>query len=447
MLALGILASHQAAHRTALPKPVIAPLVIDPALQGFPMVSGRSGRRNFSYAADFQSVGNEVRAFHQIVGFRHVAALVDSALLDALPELLRFREEELRTLASGLIARRLPSFSVLGSSEVESGLLMTTGGAQRDNERLARRVVLMIQRIAQGEDAASFEVSFPTEQRLVINMRTARAIGFSPRWEFLTDAERIGADPMQALPRLTLLEAMQAAIESNPALAASSARTASTGEDIRIARSELLPSLDASAGQSRIDEDRASPLTQAEETTTAGLSLTDRCRSHASALLHFCAGGWSRKSVFPGRIDRGCRRTVTLRAPRARLQVLRALRGFYARLRCALFACLRVPRAAPVRGATQVSAHADSAFSTGLSERPFAVRRYSTRTGVCGITARSTMPSASSSLRRSDSMRLEMSGMARSISAKCDAPANSNCRIAPVQRRPMISTAWQQAGQ
>jgi outer membrane protein len=316
VLALGILASHQAAHRDALPKPVIAPLVIDPVLQGFPLIEGRSGRRNFTYAADFQSVGNEVQTFHRLVGFEHVVALVDEALLAALPELamkarefeavlktrislvrtgddvkaalaalppdvdavyvtglLQFQEADIRELARGLIARRLPSFSVLGRSELESGLLMTTGGAQRDDERLARRVVLMIQRIGDGEDPATFDVSFPTAQRLAINMRTARAIGFSPRWQDLADAEQLYAESPGEQPPLTLIEAMRVALDANPALAASRARLGSSADDVRIARSNLLPSLDASAAHTRIDADRASPLTQAEETTTTGLAL------------------------------------------------------------------------------------------------------------------------------------------------------------------------------
>ena len=68
-------------------------------------------------------------------------------------------------------------------------------------QRLARRVALMIQRIAQGEDPAGFDVSFPTEQRLVINMRTAADIGWSPRWEDLADAEQIGVDPARRTSR------------------------------------------------------------------------------------------------------------------------------------------------------------------------------------------------------------------------------------------------------
>src|SRR4030095_13997443 len=87
VIPLGILTSQQAARRASLPKPVIAPLVIDPILQGYPLIEGRSGRHNFAYVADFQSVANEVRTFHDIVEFKHMVALVDESLIVALPQL------------------------------------------------------------------------------------------------------------------------------------------------------------------------------------------------------------------------------------------------------------------------------------------------------------------------------------------------------------------------
>lgn len=315
VLALGVLASHQAARRTQLTKPVIAPVVADAMLQGFPLADGKSGRVNFAYVADFEGVSDNVRTFHEVVGFRHLAVLVDENLLNAVPEvqtkadtiaaamsvrisivptsndaaevlsklaadtdavyvtgLQRFSESELRELTAGLTARRLPSFSAMGRSEVASGLLMTTGGAQRDVERLARRVVLMIQRVAQGENPGEFEVGFATEQKLVVNMNTARQIGFSPRWQDLADADRLDETTADAYP-LTLVEAMQAALHLNPALAASSARVDSAADDIRIARSNLLPTIDASVTHTRIDADRASSLTQAERTASSSISL------------------------------------------------------------------------------------------------------------------------------------------------------------------------------
>lgn len=316
VLTLGVLASQQAAHRERLSKPVIAPVVIDPILQRFPLSEGTSGRRNFTYIADFQGLEDDVRTFRRLVNFKHLVALVDQNLWTSLPELttkvqqlssalsarisvvqtgddpaaalaaipadadavyvtglLRFTETDMRELASGLASRRLPSFSIVGRRELDNGLLMTTGGAQRDVERLARRVVLMIQRISEDESPASFEVGFPTEQRLAINMRTAREIGFSPRWEDLADAEQIDAAPREAQESLTLLDAMRTALASNPALVASRARTESSADDVHIARSSLLPQLDLSAMKSQIDADRASSFTQAEKTTSAGLAF------------------------------------------------------------------------------------------------------------------------------------------------------------------------------
>jgi outer membrane protein len=334
VLTVGMLAAHAAAHReAALTKPVIAPFVADPRLQTFPFDAGTSGRANFTYIADFSGIDEEVRIFHEVVGFTHLAALVDEALLRALPEiaakaaeiaaargmrvslvatgddvagalaavpssadavyvtgLLRFDDQALRELASGLAARRLPSFSVIGRTELEQGLLMTTGGAEQDVVRIARRVVLMIERLARGEQAAGFEVGLPTQRRLAINMRTAEAIGFSPRWEYLIDAEQLYGDTVAAEP-LTLVEAMRVAVDANPALAASRARRASSAEDTRIARSYLLPSLDLSASRTKIDDDRANPLFQAERTTSTGLTLenviySERARSNYTISRH-----------------------------------------------------------------------------------------------------------------------------------------------------------------
>ena len=93
------------------------------------------------------------------------------------------------------------------------------------------------------------------------------------RDRFLADSEQLHADDGGA-QSLTLLEAMRAALDSNPALAASVARAGSAADDVGIARSNLLPSLSASATRTRIDADRANPLLQAEDTTSAGLSFS-----------------------------------------------------------------------------------------------------------------------------------------------------------------------------
>jgi len=185
---------------------------------------------------------------------------------------MHFNSGAIQTLAKGLVSRHLPSFSLTGRSELDSGLLMTTGGAQRDTERLARRVVLMIERIAAGENPAGFEVAFPTEQRLAINMTTAREIGYSPSWQVLADAEQLEVPPAQKQDSLTMLEAMKAALAQNPSLAATRARLQSSADDVSIARSSLLPYISASAARIEIDGDRASSFGQPQRTSTAEIA-------------------------------------------------------------------------------------------------------------------------------------------------------------------------------
>src|SRR5258708_4087702 len=183
---------------------------------------------------------------------------------------MRVRDEDLGALGEELIQRELPSFSFLGRTEVEQGILMTNSSDADRTERLARRIALDIQRIAEGNDAANIEVGIPSEERLVINMHTAQLIGFSARWDDLTDAVQLNAATGQEQRPINLLQALDAALRNNPSLLASQ-----LGEDIaedqtRIARSQLLPSLGANVSHTQIDASHANPLLLAERTSEAG---------------------------------------------------------------------------------------------------------------------------------------------------------------------------------
>jgi outer membrane protein len=312
VVTLGFAASHLVAHRARLPKPTIAASVLDPVLQTLPLKGGTSGRRNFTYVTTLNRVDDQVETFHRIIGFSHLVVLVDPLALQVVPELkikateleaatgaamalhsagnlpealaglppdtdavyvtplTRLSDADLRTLASQLVQRRLPSFSLLGRSEVEQGLLLSTSSDTEQSERLARRVVLDIQRIVEGEDAASIEVAFPGEKRLVVNMHTAQLVGFSPRWDDLTDAVQLGAEDTENRRSVSLLQALEASISANPALRAAQLGADVATDEVRIARSALLPSLAAGASHTQIDASHANPLLLAQRTTAAG---------------------------------------------------------------------------------------------------------------------------------------------------------------------------------
>jgi outer membrane protein TolC len=130
--------------------------------------------------------------------------------------------------------------------------------------------VLDIQRIVEGEDAASIEVAFPGEKRLVVNMHTAQLVGFSPRWDDLTDAVQLGAEDTENRRSVSLLQALEASISANPALRAAQLGADVAADEARIARSALLPSLAAGASHTQIDGSHANPLLLAQRTTAAG---------------------------------------------------------------------------------------------------------------------------------------------------------------------------------
>jgi outer membrane protein len=318
IITLGLLSSNQAAKRARLVKPVIAPFVADPVLEGYPLTDGHSGRRNFAYVADFVGVEEQITLFYRSIPFKHLVALVDQLTLEAIPDIARKADQvsarlpgvritlvpvgesvdaalaqlpadadavfvtpltrlsmvEFRQLASGLTARRLPTFTSLGRPEVEAGMLMASSGSAADLQRLARRIVLDIQRIHAGEDAGALEVGFSLQRRLLLNMRTARALNFSPRWADLTDAELIDAEPPGQTEPVSMLGAMRTALEANPALAAGRIDVDLAGDDVLSSRANLLPQVDLTADGTRIDADRASPLVQAERQLTGSVRVT-----------------------------------------------------------------------------------------------------------------------------------------------------------------------------
>lgn len=316
VVCLGLLSCNEVASLPNLPKPVIAPVVVDPKLQGFPLRGAASGKPNFVYITNFNTVDDDLQVFQKAVGFEQLAILADSTSMEAMGRfrdrkreqlaadlgvqitvvpvrdtldgviaeipsgidavyvtpLPRFDAENLRQLAGTLIERKLPSFSLLGVTEVAQGLLMANGGRQQDMLRLARRIALNIHSILLGNRPEDIPVALQQTRRLAINMRTAEAIGYFPRYAIVSDAELLFAEELEAGIPLGLVEAMKDAVEANLSLQAAGFDPLLAEEDVRLSRSELLPQVQVGAGWTQIDEDRANPLFQSEKSTDVGLT-------------------------------------------------------------------------------------------------------------------------------------------------------------------------------
>jgi outer membrane protein len=317
ILALGVIASHDIASRTSLSKPVIAPFILDVKLQEFPLIEGASRKKNFNYVYIPARIIRDIQSFRDVVKFKKLAYLINRHYLDAIPEMItrgrtmltemgidldvigvgetidealnqlspaveavylgpltNLSRKELGRLATALIERKLPSFSSLGVSDVEQGILASV--ITNLFPKVARRVALNVQRILLREEPGSLPVSIVIGEQLTINMATARAIDVYPNWAVMTEAELINEERVEFERKLDLNSAVQEAVMMNLDLAARERFVVAGLQNVKEARSKLLPQLSLSGLGVIIDEDRAEASfgTQAERTLSGSVTAT-----------------------------------------------------------------------------------------------------------------------------------------------------------------------------
>ncbi len=318
VIMMGKVGSNEACRRRKLSKPVIATSILDTSFEHIPVKDGTSGVRNLNYITSFRSIGSSVMAFREITPFDELIVLVDAAEFRSIPEsgafvgqieedtgvriivvevdgsaeqaLLeippdaeavmmmfqpRLTDLQFADLVAGLNGRNLPTFTISGREEVEAGILAGLS-AQESHMQLARGVAINIMDIARGTDAGTLPVSFTIDEKLVINMATARLIDVYPGYEMITGAELINERAADTGRVLTIETAISEALAANLDLAAADRYIAGGAQQVNEARAALLPWIGLRTDYSVIDEDRAEALggmmPEKLWTGTAGLS-------------------------------------------------------------------------------------------------------------------------------------------------------------------------------
>jgi len=315
VLTIGVIGSDVAIHHRSPGKPLIAPFVLSRQLQKAPYVDGASGVKNLTYITYPFDLARDLKLFRRIASFERLSFIADAEVFTAVPAfgdalreaaaaegvqlvavplgrdakatlarldaktqavllgaVLRLDDAEFSNLIDGLNARKLPSFAISGRPAVERGVLAASASST-DMLRVARRVALNIQRILLGERPQSLEVDLPGSERLVINMATARAIGLSPTWSVLRDADQIGMVATPAQDTLSLESVVQEAVAKNLDIAIAERAVAAGAENVPRARSALLPQIGFRGEATHVDDERARAVPGLAERTSSG-SLT-----------------------------------------------------------------------------------------------------------------------------------------------------------------------------
>lgn len=299
IIALGPLSSTEAIKRKEPQKPIIAPFVIDSDMQKAPKDGVGSGVSNLTYVDLGIPFETELMAFRKLVPFKTLAILVDERDFNATPNLTKtvkslgyehsitihlvpvglsgveavqkipedtqavlvsplwqISTKEFSNISNGLIARKLPSFSMWGYEYVKQGLLATNTPADLKNN-LARTVSIIVQEILLGEEIAYIPVGFSKSNKLTINMATARAIDVYPSIGAMLGARLLNEERKDISRSLNLTKVVQSALSSNLDLSVEEQKVAAGTYAVGEARSQLLPQLGIGTGARVIDSDLA----------------------------------------------------------------------------------------------------------------------------------------------------------------------------------------------
>ncbi len=200
--------------------------------------------------------GVTVKFISMSVGTSDVSKLLpaDSDAVYLMP-LLQLREPQLETLVKELTALGLPTFSLLGESEVDRGVLagMNTKATMA---AMARGTALEALDLIEGRET-QHSTRVETGGRLTLNMATAQALEFSPSWELLTRARLVHDQGLRRDRPINLKITIDQAVRANLDLAVQDRRVTAGAEDIRQARSNYRPQIDVGLIGAVIDENHA----------------------------------------------------------------------------------------------------------------------------------------------------------------------------------------------
>ena len=295
IVALGTVASAEAASRRVLPKPVIAPFA-----PGYAVARGRSLPKNFVWIDRVYYLEKDIETFQKIAPFKNCAVLLDSrevsgleGIYQAVKDFGRSRGLETvlipvgssaqevlhqipsgiqaafigplwhlddarqKELVDGLLKKKIVPYSIWDASQVRLGMLAGLEPGDKQ-EILSRRTAVTLMDIVRGQRPDRVKVDFIRNRDLVINMATARRLEVYPNLLLLTQAEVVeGESAGPEVRRLDIKRAVDEAVEANLRLASARVDVKAGEHAVKEKMADLLPRIDIGTGYRALDQDRS----------------------------------------------------------------------------------------------------------------------------------------------------------------------------------------------
>lgn len=297
IIAFGVVNSVVINKQIKHEKPTILFGAVNRDLVNLDLNKTTSGVENFTYLIESESYREDLQKFKELTNFKTVGIIIEQAYADLLDlkgvfnkelqqlksnyKLIPFRtleditnnlngidavylaggfflnKSELDSLATVLIERKLPSFTITGIQDVESGL-MATSQSDHNLNQFFRRIALNIESYVNGNSLATQPIYINYNSRLTVNYNTAKAVGVPIRYSLINNTDFIGEfKKTNSKKQYNLITAINDALDNNLLLQSSRKDVELVQQDIKVAKSSYLPSLSANASGTHIDPELA----------------------------------------------------------------------------------------------------------------------------------------------------------------------------------------------
>lgn len=311
ILAFGIVNNELVQQQKVHQKPTILLGTINRDLHGFDQTKQQSGIHNLTYLIEAESYRNDLTRLMELRPFKKVGIIIEKKVAEVLPlsktfdkilptlgadyKLIPFQNsediyeelssvdavylaggflltgKEVEELAASLISKKISSFTTNGAAQVEKGIL-ATNIPRGSTDQIIRRVALTVSRHINGAPLSEMPVYIDYKSTLTINYNTAEAIGVDIKYSMISQADFVGEfKTVEAQNRYSLLEAIDKSLGDNIDLGLLRKDVALSAQEVKMAKSNYLPSLSAGANLAYTDPDIAAlSFGQTPEFQTSG---------------------------------------------------------------------------------------------------------------------------------------------------------------------------------
>ncbi len=298
-------------------KPTLGLGVIDPYIQELPYENGRSKVDNFSYIWAVKDFRTELLRFKDIKPFKNLSILVNKAtsitfnqergrqyldsiqnILSAQIELVEVEDDieaslaalpastdavyislldgksiaDIRLIAEYLKDKQIPSFSTQ-KWHVDNGIMACISD-ENDVLQAARKLAVMVDEAVHGEPLSEMPVRINFKDDLFINAATVKALKLGLTFDIFFTANFIEEET--ELPSYFLEEVMEIALQKNFGIKITNQDISLAIQDVKSARTNMLPTLELGVNASQIRFEQATELLDLPERKVTGSLALDQ---------------------------------------------------------------------------------------------------------------------------------------------------------------------------